>query len=332
MGLLMEGVRRIWIGGINPPLPFSENHFKYANFVSFKDVETLIASVEPDDYVVISDVDQKAIKAVKAVRNRVQKTVLIRNEPQVVCPKNYRESTISLFDEIVDVGRTLLETTYTAPYAIAWPTIEQLQKNLYREKLSEIVFMNSNKLSFVKGELYSLRRIALKSRKIWIYGPGWSSSFLARIKTLVGELLIASTAQTSFAFGAMRLWFSKYENYLGLAENKLDSLSAYKVALTIENSADYMSEKLMDALLAGCIPVYVGPDPNFFKIPSSLVVHANPTFASISRKIDVALSMDFDAWQVEAEAFLISDETKDFWSQATIYTGILEKILDGDDE
>jgi hypothetical protein len=46
----------------------------------------------------------------------------------------------------------------------------------------------------------------------------------------------------------------------------MDTLSRYKYAIVIENSADFVSEKLFDCVSAGCLVLYVGPNLDEFNI------------------------------------------------------------------
>jgi hypothetical protein len=49
----------------------------------------------------------------------------------------------------------------------------------------------------------------------------------------------------------------------------------------IENSADYLSEKLIDAVISGTIPIYVGPNLNTFGLPAELAYQVNGDLSSI---------------------------------------------------
>lgn len=288
---------------------------------------TFLNEFRPDDKILISDVNRLALECLRRTKGSRKKSILIRNEPNVVCPKNYDPSTTSKFDQIVDIGRELSDTSFTLPYSISWPSSSTLADHLGKAKLEAVVFMNSNKLSFIQGELYTLRRLALKNRDITLFGPGWNSSALRRLKILLAELVISIQSKQKFSWYAAKNWFSKYTNYMGLAENKLAALSDFKVALTIENSADYMSEKLMDALLAGCIPVYVGPETSRFEIPEELVFRAEPSLESINVNIELALAADFEDWRKKASVFLANEETRIYWSQSRIYEEIVRRTL-----
>lgn len=323
----MEIVQRVWLGGINPPAPFLRNEISGVQFLPIEGLEAFLTECRRDDIVLISDVNNLAIKCLKRAEGAFKGAILIRNEPNVVCPDNYDSRFTHHFDEVVDIGRALPDTSFTMPYAIVWPSASKLKDHLVKTKQEAVVFMNSNKLSFIKGELYWLRRKALKRLEIALYGPGWNSSVFRRLKILLAEFFIFVRSRQEFSWNAAKFWFARYKNYRGLADDKLATLSDFKVALTIENSADYMSEKLMDALLAGCIPVYVGPEPSDFEIPGELVYRAEPSLESIQANIKVALAADFEDWRNKAALFLQKDATRIYWSERRIYQEISRRIL-----
>jgi len=65
------------------------------------------------------------------------------------------------------------------------------------------------------------------------------------------------------------------------AKDKLKALSNYKVSLVIENSAEFVSEKLIESKRAGTIPFYIGPPVTLFGTPKELVAKAEPNIIGI---------------------------------------------------
>jgi hypothetical protein len=57
--------------------------------------------------------------------------------------------------------------------------------------------------------------------------------------------------------------------YRGYASSKYQTISQYRYNLVIENSVEdwYISEKIFDALLCGCMPIYHGSEKIFDLIP-----------------------------------------------------------------
>ena len=75
--------------------------------------------------------------------------------------------------------------------------------------------------------------------------------------------------------------FYKYPEYKGEVADKIFTLSQYKYSLIIENEADYISEKLIDAILARTVPIYIGPSLEKFAFLSRCVYQCEPNVKSI---------------------------------------------------
>ncbi len=208
-----------------------------------------------------------------------------------------------------------------------WPEESALVDLPSSKPASRPILMNSNKLSFVRGELYSLRREIIHNFAIDLYGPRWDSGLFARIKTVIGELEIFSKSGLKVSSKALIRWWARHPRYLGLAESKLTTYRQYRVAIALENSPDYMSEKLLDSLLAGCIPIYCGPSVAEFGIPTELVVSCGPTLADVSAGLAIAESMDYSSWSLKNREYLLDPATKNFWSPERIYTLVANHVL-----
>ena len=126
---------------------------------------------------------------------------------------------------------------------------------------------------------------------------------------------------------SIRYWFKKNKNWLGAPGDKRKALENYRISLVIENSTEFLTEKLFDSFFAGCIPVYVGPNIKQFGIPSSLVVTASTNIPSIREAIRRAQSMDYSAWYEELEIWLSKDQTKLDWSTESFFRQLTNLIL-----
>jgi hypothetical protein len=127
-------------------------------------------------------------------------------------------------------------------------------------------------------------------------------------------------------FAIARGWFQGYPKSKGTVEDKLATMSKYKYALVIENSPEYMSEKLMEALFAGCIPIYVGPDPHDYGIPKNLVIWTRPTVRAIETSLFEAASWNFDEFHSRLNTFLMTSTTRELWDHERVYQRILDII------
>jgi len=71
-------------------------------------------------------------------------------------------------------------------------------------------------------------------------------------------------------FGRYSKSIQKLPSYRGYAASKYQTLSQYRYNLAIENSVEdwYISEKIFDSLLCGCMPIYYGSEKIFDLLPN----------------------------------------------------------------
>jgi hypothetical protein len=159
-----------------------------------------------------------------------------------------------------------------------------------RVEKKAVVLVNANKVSMSKGELYSRRRSAIDALEcIHVYGPGWNDKRYLRSFRVIKELLILPLNPSRLAWGFRKAWVSP-TNYNGVVSDKILATSGYKVTFVIKNSFELVTEKVFDAWLAGCIPVYVGPDLRSLGVPDSLNIRALPTLIGVHESISDALA------------------------------------------
>ncbi len=197
-----------------------------------------------------------------------------------------------------------------------------------KDRLPRVALINANKFSFLPGELYSLRRLcASKIPQIDTFGYDWDIGWRDTVQRLLFEFAKAVVSLRGLKLTQPGL-LKKPLSPKGPIANKLEVLGKYKVALVTENSAEYMSEKLFDALFAGCIPVYVGPDLSAWDIPEELYVRSNPDVQSVQAAIHEALSRDLIKHQEVCKQWLSAPRTKANWEYRSVLARMFSEILD----
>ena len=253
---------------------------------------------------------------------------LIRQEPQIVRPQNYRVDFLSHMNFVIDVGRPPGPSILRVNWPQDWnlEILEQSNSNS-KDRIDKTVMINRNLLSFVAGEMYSLRRlVAQRSSEIEVWGMGWEMPFINRAIRVIEELLIPLRHGFPVKLSSINGWFKSPLSFKGPAEDKLATLSKYKYSLVIENSLDYMSEKLFDCFFAGTLPIYVGPNPTEFGIPEFAAIHSKPSIESVLESINLAREVDLEDWRSSLFAWLSSEGVEQVWSGPYVLRQILEKV------
>lgn len=309
MGLQVEKVRILFIGqnhnqGLKDSDPTSiqqvaagQGHYLCESLADLPDV------------VLCVDWNKASKNTIKAATNLGIACVLIKNEPSVVTPGHLSKRIDSMFSKVIEVGRPSEENLYR------WP--QTWNPDFFDQPLrsDRIVSINANKFSCLRGELYSLRVKAYSGiENLDLYGQGWDRpafyNFLKFMKDLQIAIFGSPRRLTISCLGNLR---RRPRNFIGPSANKLETLAKYKTTLVIENSREFMSEKLLDAILAGSIPVYVGPPVEVFGIPEELVVTAEPDLKSLRRATTNALEMNYDSWKSRARLWMNEPGVKDSW-------------------
>jgi hypothetical protein len=254
-----------------------------AKLMGFSLVNSL--SQSPDLLICVDYVKGVAAMVRQASKQGVP-SVLVVNEPNVVLPQHGKPRFLEMFDLVIKVGRSCNSPVFK------WPqTIKPLDSNPHR--LDRAIVINADKWSFIKGQQYWLRAAVATSRNdVDVYGHGWDRSNAIRLAHRLHDFLRTLGAFHMPSFKGLRFALAKPKNYLGVSSDKVSAMSKYKVAIVIENSDELLTEKLIDAWLAGCIPVFVGPHVSNFGLDKQLVVHCDPNIDSVAKAIDRAMGMD----------------------------------------
>lgn len=251
------------------------------------------------------------------------KGLLVVQEPSIVRPRNSSESTLREFSEVMKVGRSDNE----AP--VLWPILQAENPTHFfnQKKLDKACLVASDNLSLIVGELYSLRRSVLSQDiGIDLYGRGWNGSPSSKAKKMVYETWLAVSSGLPWTLQSLKGFFSKQQNYLGSLDNKQETVSLYKVSVVIENDAGYVSEKLLEAVQAGSIPVYVGPDLAPFGVPPGIVIQVEPNAESVLHGVETALALPYESWSKQAQAWLSDIRCSGTWSPEALWDEIFRRL------
>ena len=253
-------------------------------------------------------------------------SVLVINEPKVVRPTNFDSQVQSNYGFIVVVGGNPSEYKTT----INWPQPWRLgNTGEITNRIQKPVIVISNRISFIQGENYSLRRKVVSELGVIDYfGRDWDYSFNQKLFHLMSNAKIALQNGFIPKFQSMENWFRNFPNSGGEIPSKDTILQKYKYSITIENSNGYLSEKLFDCFFNSTIPIYVGPNPAEYGIPEELVIHCPGDFKSVVDGIYRARELDYKEWCKKLDQWLRKPETFESWESNRVYSVLSQKIKD----
>jgi hypothetical protein len=279
-----------------------------------------------------------AFKSSKAMK------VLLRFEPPAVNPILYSKNTLRHYGRVLSIGGT--KHLGVSEQVIRWPYFshpnpakpkqgEILEsksislssfdgKKNRRLKLSMIV---SNKVAWSKPSNYTLRRnLFLRAADYGLncYGMGWQTSRLSRMATNL-HLYLFFLSQGKFVnplHMAENLFFPKQKSIPAIV-NKFDVLTNSDFHLVIENSSTYVSEKLLDALVAGAVPIYIGPDLKPYGIPANCVITPKNDIGEVIKTLQNLEDFNLEALRAQISEFINSDKGLGAWDPSRVAQSII---------
>jgi hypothetical protein len=130
-----------------------------------------------------------------------------------------------------------------------------------------------------------------------------------------------------FTFYGRGGWDKNLKSFGGMVESKIETLKNYKFCICYENTKNmkgYITEKILDAFHAGCVPIYLGA-PNILEyIPGDCFIDARQ-FSNYDEMKSFILSIDekgYDKYISNIELFLKTDNAAKFSFQHFIKTTI----------
>lgn len=194
-------------------------------------------------------------------------------ECEVIMPHNWEVARHEPFDAIFTWREDLADGKRYIWHNFAQPLTPLFTPEEHNpSKLCTLVA--GNKLSYHPFELYSRRVEAIRwfeqhqPEVFDLYGVGWDKPRVRYPKPLRWLRKIKPIN---------RLIYRTYPSYRGIIADKLALLAHYKFAICYENAQqipDYITEKIFDCLVAGCIPIYWGAPNISRRVPADCFIDA----------------------------------------------------------
>jgi hypothetical protein len=109
-------------------------------------------------------------------------------------------------------------------------------------------------------------------------------------------------------------------------DDKQEFLAQIKIAIVIENSLDYVSEKLFDCLRSGTVPLYIGPNLEDFGIPRTVTLETLPDLGSIIRTVQSVTQEELEMIALRGKNFL--EKTGQEWEEVAVMKDLASRIID----
>ena len=293
----LENVFAIIFFDLHSVYPIYGNFFKKLKFIIFNFLRRDTSS---------RNIFKEELKS----KNTIKK-YLIAFEPRIICPDNFNSLYSNLFDRTFSwsgqcCGGKSKNTIINLPI----PQVEfkpLTAENFISKRL--LVTVSSNKGSYKKGSLcdfkYNAYELIFKNlgNNFNLFGYMWDQSLLNWF--------------LKFIRGTKSKYFYKLPPYFkGVVSGKDEVLSKYRFCLVIENMSErsFITEKIFHAIIAGCVPIYLGA-PNICEfIPKKTFVDLRDfeNWNKLCIFIRNYNKQDYEEFLISRESFLKSPQYKSF--------------------
>ncbi len=315
----------------NSPFRYLYDHLKeHGTELSTYDQKQLISA----DKIIFFNHNKSLLAECEKLKIDKQKCELVLWEPETVIPGQYCPSVWSRYGKVVTL-RDDLALKYNFP-KINWPQGQTVRTTVPGFKARKLItLINANKFSYVRGELYSLRRdvICFFQKKndgnFDLYGIGWGQNPFKKPKMLAYYALMAIKQMAIFTFlsDLISSFFISWSSFRGEVADKYKVLDDYKFNICIENEATYVTEKIFDSFSSGAIPVYKGPAEIKKLVPEDCYVDFDQ-FKTLEEMYLFLKSMteeEYTQRQLKIIEYMNGDHFKKLQPKAVFYE--LSKIL-----
>jgi hypothetical protein len=217
-----------------------------------------------NDCLIANSHSKKAILECYMNNVPINRRILVIWEPKIVVPEIYKKKILKQYGKIYIPSVDWSEKVNGEIFK--WPQLNlrdyKPDYDKWGSRKNKSVMVLANKFSASRGEMYSLRRklnvLCEKKNVMDLYGKKWNEGSLYNFKHYFGRL--SKTPLLNIDLKSAKLLNKTFSNFKGVSENKRETTSKYAISIVIENSSDYISEKLFDSVSSGAITIYIGPD------------------------------------------------------------------------
>ena len=263
--------------------------------------------------------------------------ILVVWEPAAVIPENFSQKNLKKYGKLLSFNSSVASYGVECTY-FDWPQQPAAFQahsipNLSGRKVNSVGFINTNKVAPMKGNNFQFRRnliahLSSTDLDTKVAGGGWTWT---RSQTFEKNLLSVIWA---IRHGRLPLFsdLAKVpprhlkDRVAGWVDSKREFLGQCRFAVVVENTNDYVSEKLFDAIAAGCVPLYYGPKLTEMGIPEGLAIQMdmNPrNWETIIRSTPIGIQQQiFDAGQ----SWIRSPEVENRWAAERIFSDLAREI------
>lgn len=271
---------------------------------------------------------------------KLENRTLIIVEPRSVHPEQFRKGVRRQYGRVIALSRRHLNESLgeiwegghlSTPAAVVAEVIKSQQ--LVRRP-NTVGLINENKFSLISGSQYKRRYLVINEfleneHEFFLAGKDWDRGLVWTIAKQIHSAIRALSAGVVPDFREchfpMRI---KNENleFLGRVDSQFDFLRTLQFAIVIENEANYVTEKLLNAVIAGCVPLFFGPPLSEFGIPDDVAIQINGLSESFYDALQNCTLEQIDQITLRGRRWITNPSTLERWGVLSGFERLASRI------
>lgn len=268
----------------------------------------------------------------------LEKRVLVIREGRSVRPDQYRRSVLKKYGSIfipthkLNLGRCCF--IYEDGFL---PRDPGSSSDVVRQPGS-VCIVNTNKFSLHPESNYSLRQrliveLTASGIGVALAGSRWNATTATYGFLQLKELLFAIRHFSPIDLRNLRRPIPRkartHVQFEGFVTNSVQFMKKHVFVLIVENDSFCITEKFFDAVSAGCIPIYYGPNLDTYGVPQDIYIKIeNPDqVAELVSRLKSITVEDQTNLRLRANEWLLKPETFARWSETIAMKHLWESIF-----
>jgi len=285
---------------------------------------------ESADAIIANSFDSNVRNFISNSRIPKSRRILVLWEPYIVEKTRYQPRVLDLFGTVFAPSIDWAERV--SGQAFPWPQDNFSDETIFNDwssRINRVVVIQGNKFSATKGELYSARRRVLKSlneNELSLFGTNWNKGMKFDwwhwSRSLKNTSLREFSLKSSYGIGR------KYCQYGGGVSDKTETLRKFQISLVIENSPDFISEKLFDSVRSGCVTIYLGPSLEKYGLSSESAIEVSNNPKKIAELVQSLIKISNSERRVLAvKQFRALQPSLQDWNNYEVLSSMAQKML-----
>lgn len=294
--------------------------------------ESLVHVPSACEVAITFDASRRGLVRFKRECARIPLKILVLMEPRCTSPVAFDLASSGFFSQVWAASPNW--ATRLDAREFPWPQQVKARARATSQKTAyeaDAVLIAALKISGSSDSLYSLRRRFISKAdnsglRVLVGGPGWHSPLIRRSRQAISSVLKEASVRSMPSVYELTAKIGyKPKNYVGVVEDKTKLYRRAPWAVVMENSPDYVSEKLFDAISAGVAPIYIGPPLELFGLPNGVALQVAHSPDAMVQAIK-----DSDPSQIESiirnGAEWMSSANAQRWDSVNVMRSLSERV------